>query len=169
MRGVADELNPKGFNETCNWHSLQRLGLRTREDCLALFDEAQAEKLDAILKFCDKAKKDMSKKDMKKKNIPATHAKGINSYLDGLELSDEDRLRICKFVRPKGWEAQFDDISADLSDLEKNKKRDLMASRGKFPLIKVIQSAFCFFDSVSNLCALILILAPKKCPSSNIS
>ena len=28
MRGLAEELNPNGVNETCNWHSFQRLGLR---------------------------------------------------------------------------------------------------------------------------------------------
>ena len=70
MRGLAEELNPNGVNETCNWHTLQRLGLRTRENCLRLFDDAQEEKLDEILKFCDKAKKDMSKRDMIRKNIP---------------------------------------------------------------------------------------------------
>ena len=143
MRGLAKELNPNGVNETCNWHSFQRLGLRTREDCLKLFDETQEEKLDAILKFCDKAKKDMSKKDMIKKNVPSTHARGINSYLDGLELSNDDRLRICKYARPRGWKAQFDDESSDLSDLEKKTKSDLIASREKFPKIKVIHSVFC--------------------------
>ena len=140
MRGLAKELNPNGVNETCNWHSVQRLGLRTRENGLFLFDEAQEDKMTAILKFCDKAKKDMSKKDMIKKNIPSAHARGINSYLDGLELGEEDRLRICKYARPKGWKAQFDDESADLSESEKKTKLDLMASRKKFPPLKVIRS-----------------------------
>lgn len=147
MRGLADELNPNGFNETCNWHSFQRLGLRTREDCLKLFDEedktTQKDKLDAIMKFCDKAKKDMSAKDMRKKNIPSTHARGINSYFDGLELTNDDRLRICKFARPNGWKAQFDDDSAELPDSEKNIKKDLIASRKSLPKIKVMIGQFC--------------------------
>ena len=143
MRGLAEELNPNGVNETCNWHSFQRLGLRTRENCLRLFDEAQEEKLDAILKFCDKAKKNLSKKDMSKKKIPSTHAKGINSYFDGLEVTSEDRLRICKFVRPRGWKAEFDDNDADISESDKKIKNDLMASRKIFPKIKVISSGVC--------------------------
>ena len=153
MRGLAEELNPNGINETCNWHSLQRLGLRTREDCLRLFDEAQKEKLDAIFKFCDKAKKDMSKQDMRKKNIPSTHARGINSYFDGLELKDEDRLRICKFARPNGWKAQFDDESAELTDSEKKSKRDIMQSRKTFPAIKVMRGSFCAFHLIALFCA----------------
>ena len=159
MRGLAEELNPNGVNETCNWHTLQRLGLRTRENCLRLFDDAQEEKLDEILTFCDKAKKDMSKKDMTRKNIPCTHARGINSYLDGLELTDDDRLRICKFARPRGWKAQFDDEGSDLSDQEKKTKQNLLASRVKFPKIKVIQSVFC--ASVILFRASNLILAPQ--------
>ena len=51
MRGLAEELNPNGVNETCNWHTLGRLGLRTRENCLRLFDDAQEEKLDEIFQL----------------------------------------------------------------------------------------------------------------------
>ena len=54
MRGLANDLNPNGFNETCNWHSFQRLGLNAREDCLKLFDDEQDKKLDKIYKFAIK-------------------------------------------------------------------------------------------------------------------
>ena len=134
---MADELNPNGFNETCNWHSFQRFGLNAREDCLALFDPDQDKKLKEIFKFCDKANKDMSQKDMKKKGILSTHAKGINSYLDGLQMTDEDRSRICRFLRPKGWKAQFNDESAELSADDKTTKEKLISSRKVFPKIKV--------------------------------
>ena len=137
MRGLADDLNPNGFNETCNWHSFQRLGLNAREDCLKLFDDEQDKKLDKIYKFCDKANRDLSKKEMKKKGTLSTHAKGINSYFDGLQLTDEDRKRICRFVRPKGWKAQFDDESAELSADDKKAKDKLLSSRKVFPKIKV--------------------------------
>lgn len=145
MRGLAKELNPNGFNEICNWHSFQRLGLRARADCLQLFDEEEAQeekttegKMEKILSFCDKANRDVSKKDMKKRKIPSTHAKGINTYFDGLKMNDEDRLRICSFIRPKGWKAQFDDKNAELSESDSKMKRDLMASRKAFPQIKVL-------------------------------
>ena len=63
MRELAKELNPNVVNDTCNWHSFQRLGLGTRGDYLKLFDEAQEENLNTILKFCDKAKKDFEDPD----------------------------------------------------------------------------------------------------------
>ena len=66
MRGLAEELNPNGFNEFCTWHTFQRIGLRAHQDCLEIFDPDQPDKLKKIMKFCQKAGKDMSKKDMKK-------------------------------------------------------------------------------------------------------
>ena len=152
MRGLADELNPNGVNEVCNWHSVQRLGLHARGPCLSLFDEAQSDKMTAIMAFCVKANRDISKKDMKKKKIPSTHAKGINSYLDGLKMTDEDRLRICSFTRPHGWKAQFNNDSEELSESDNKIKRNLMASRGGFPKIKVIKIlSFCALNFLALL------------------
>ena len=139
MRGLTEELNPNGFNETCNWHTFQRLGLNARGPCLKLFDERQDQKMKEILEFCDKAKKDLSKTDMKKKGLLSTHARGINSYFDGLELKNEDKSRICRFVRPKGWKAEFDDDSADLSENDKKIKQKLLSSKTVFPKIKVFK------------------------------
>ena len=69
MRGLADELNPKGFNEYCSWHTFQRLGLRAHQNCLVLFDKEQPDKLKKIMDFCIKADKELSKADMKKKKL----------------------------------------------------------------------------------------------------
>lgn len=151
MRGVAKDLNPNGFNEECNWHTTQRLGLNARGPCLKIFDEKQDEKMEKILKFCDKAKKDMSVKDMRKKGILSTHARGINSYFDGLELNDEDRSRICRYTRPEGWKPEFDDENAELSDSDKKLKRKLLSSKKVFPQIKVYLHDFC---GLSGLCGL---------------
>lgn len=142
MRGLADELNPKGFNEYCSWHSFQRIGVRAHQDCLEVFDKKQPEKLKKIMSFCIKAGKDLSKKDMKKRKLRSSAARGINSYLDGLELSDENRLRICRFTQPKGWKSKFnDDQNADLTDEEIQQKRKIMKSRKIIPKIKVISAA----------------------------
>ena len=143
MRGVADELNPNGFNEECNWHSFQRLGVNTREHGLQIFDDDQDTKLQKIYQFCDKAKKDLSKKDMKKKKMLSTHARGINSYLDGLELNDEDRSRICRYERPEGWISRFDDDSVELTESESKVKQSLMLSKKVFPKIKVSRCGIC--------------------------
>ena len=151
MSGLAEDLNPNGFNETCNWHSIQRLGLNARETCLKIFDEKQDEKMEKILKFCDRANKDLSKKDIKKKGMLPTHAKGINSYFDGLELKDEDRSRICRYSRPNGWKAEFDDAGAELSDGDKKLKQKLISSKTVFPKIKVYKHAFHGF---SGLCGI---------------
>ena len=142
MRGFADQLNPNGFNETCSWHSFQRLGYRAHRDCLKILDPAQSDKLDAILDFCDTADKDLSKKDMKKKKMRTNQARGINSYIDGLELDDKMRLRICQFTRPKGWLSKFEDEDAQLTCEEKTIKQKLMDTRKTMPKIKVYIFAF---------------------------
>ena len=141
MRGLADELNPKGFNEYCSWHSF-RIGVRTHQDCLKVFDKKQPDKLKKIMNFCTQADKDLSKKDMKKRKLRSSAARGINSYLDGLELNDENRLRICRFTQPKGWKSKFNnDQNADMTDEEIQQKRDIMKSRKIIPKIKVILAA----------------------------
>ena len=137
MRGFADELNPKGFNEFCSWHSVQRLGLRTHKDSLKVFDPDQPDKLKKIMDFCTKAGKDLSKKEMKKMKLRSNNARGINSYLDGLELNDEIRLRICRFTKPKGWKTEFNDSEANLTVEEAKQKQAIMMSRKVIPKIKV--------------------------------
>ena len=170
MSGLAEDLNPNGFNETCNWHSIQRLGLNARGDCLKVFDEKQDEKMEKILKFCDKANRDMSKKDMKKKGMLSTHAKGINSYFDGLELNDEDRSRICRYSRPKGWKAEFDDEGAELSESDKKLKQKLLSSKTVFPKIKVFIDIFADSADYADYRIIILthILATEKCSTTYI-
>ena len=138
MRGLAEELNPKGFNDFCNWHSIQRVGVRSHQDCLELFDPDQSDKLKKIMKFCTKAGKDLSQKKMKEMKLRSSHARGINSYLDGLELNDELRLRICRFTHPKGWQSKFNDPEEDLCAEETRTKRKIMMSRKIVPKIKVI-------------------------------
>ena len=133
-RGLADLINPNGFTETCNFHSLQCLPKRASNQLLEKFDPAfkgKKKNLDDFLKHVD----DISKEDHKK--LPRGSARGINSYLDNLKLSNEDRQRICKIVRPKGWKSEFDDDKAELSAAEEKLKRKLLESKIKMPPIKV--------------------------------
>ena len=133
-RGLAELINPNGFTETCSFHSLGCLQKRASNQLLEKFDagfKGKKADIDDFLKHVD----DISKEEHKK--LPRGSARGINSYLDNLELSNEDRLRICKIERPKGWKSAFEDEKAELSPADEKLKKKLLESKTKMPSIKV--------------------------------
>ena len=134
IRGLPEKINPNGFNETCSFHSLQCVPKRAVNDILQVFDPDFKRKDAQIDKLLNNVK-DVSKEEYKK--LPRGSARGINSYLDNKKLTDEDRLRICTIMRPKGWKSIFENNGAELSAAEEKQKKKILGSKTKMPFIKV--------------------------------
>ena len=133
-RGLAEKINPNGFTETCNFHSLQCVPKRGSNELLEKFDPQFKRKKADLEKFLQNVN-DISKEEYKK--LPRGSARGINSYLDNIKLTNEDRLRICSIMRPNGWKSDFENPQAVLSASDEKLKNKLLASKTKMPTIKV--------------------------------
>ena len=64
-------------------------------------------------------------------------ARSINSYLDTIALTMEDKAYICKITKPIGWCAKFEGDD-ELTDDEQTQKSKILNSIKKFPTVKVI-------------------------------
>ena len=64
-------------------------------------------------------------------------ARSINSYLDTIALTMEDKAYICKITKPIGWCAKFEGDD-ELTDDEQTQKSKILNSITKFPTVQVI-------------------------------
>ena len=65
-------------------------------------------------------------------------ARSINSYLDTIALTIEDKEYICKITKPIGWCAKFEGDD-ELTDDEQDQKLKVLNSITKFPTVEVIK------------------------------
>ena len=164
MRSVHSEINPKGFSETCNWHSLQRLVYRASDDLLKEIDFEQVRKKQEINDFHDNVG-DISK--AKYRRLPNSAARGINSYLDSKIPDEADKLRMCKIIKPVGWKPEFNDESNILSPTDAQLKKKLMNAKKSFPQVKVSFDSKVLL-SLNHSILIIIFSAPKMLDRAHI-
>ena len=63
-------------------------------------------------------------------------ARSINSYLETIALTTDDKEYICKITSPIGWCAKFEG-GEDLTDDEQIQKSKILNSITKFPTVEV--------------------------------
>ena len=87
------------------------------------------------------------------------YARSIASYLNGKELTDDDRTWIANITKPKGWRAEFNEIE-NLSAEEILERSQILNRIKKYPPLKVYFS-FQIFQNIT------IFLVSSLCPPKN--
>ena len=132
---LAKAIAPNCLVEICNFHNLSNLIKRSCDKNITKFDKGAEGKRKQIQELISKAQAGMSNNELKKHHHNT--AKSINSWLFSHELTEEDKMKVAKYKKVKGWKDEFEN-SSQLSEKDKKEREKILSKITEMPRFKKV-------------------------------